>query len=475
MKKKENKLKLSGDENGIFNKEMIGIILSLAWPTMLEQLMQTTVQYIDTAMVGTLGTDAMAAVGSTGTINWLVSGSIGALSIGFLSYIAKACGAGNLKHAKRAAGQATLMVLVVGILFTCLTAGVSSYLPVWMQVETGIRELAGKYFLILYAPMLFRTATIIFGNILRAVGDTKTPMRIGIMVNVLNVILNFLLIYPSREVEIMGKEILLYGAGWGVLGAATASAIAFCIGGIGITAALFRHPVISPKGQSLKPQWDILQPCLKVAIPNMLQRFGTYLGYVFFASMINSIGEVATAAHTIANTVESLFYIPAYGMQTAAATLAGNAYGAGDREKMRHLSNMFIPLEVTLMIITGGALFIVAPAFMGIFSRQEEVIVLGATVLRMVAVSEPFYGVSIIVEGFMQGVGKTREPFVYNLMGMWGIRIVGTFICTQWLGMGLVSAWACMIFHNLLVFGMFLTSYLKGSWNPSNHKKSITG
>ena len=474
MKKKENKKNLKasvvGEDRKFLNKEMIGIILSLAWPTMLEQLMQTTVQYIDTAMVGSLGTDAMAAVGSTGTINWLVSGSIGALSIGFLSYIAKSCGADDLKNAKRAAGQATLMVLVVGLFFTFLTVGVSSYLPTWMQVEEGIREMAGKYFLVLYSPMLFRTATIIFGNILRAAGDTKTPMKIGIIVNVLNVILNFLFIYPVREVRIMGRNMVLYGTGWGVLGAAAASAIAFCVGGSLITIALFRHPVISPKGQTIKPQWDILQPCLKVAIPNMLQRFGTSLGYVFFAAMINSVGEVATAAHTIANTVESLFYIPAYGMQTAAATLAGNAYGARDREKMRHLSNMFIPIEVMLMFLTGSALFAVAPAFMRIFSKQEEVIMLGATVLRMVAVSEPFYGFSIIVEGFMQGVGKTKAPFVYNIIGMWGIRIVGTFICTQMLGMGLVSAWICMILHNLLLFGMFLVTYLKGSWNPLSDK-----
>ena len=454
------------EKKNILNKEMIGIILSLAWPTMLEQLMQTTVQYIDTAMVGTLGTNATAAVGSTGTINWLVSGSIGALSIGFLAYIAKACGAGDLKNVRRAAAQATLMVLVAGTFFTILTVGLSSRIPVWMQVEEGIQELAGKYFLILYAPMLFRTATIIFGNVLRSVGDTKTPMKIGVLVNVVNVVLNFLMIYPVRKIAIFGRTITIYGAGRGVLGAAMASSAAFCIGGILITIVLFRHPVISPKGQSIRPQWDILKPCLKIAVPNMMQRFGTSLGYVFFAAMINSVGEVATAAHTIANTVESLFYIPAFGMQTAAATLAGNAYGAKDEKRMTELSRMFIPIEVSLMFITGSALFAVAPMFMGIFSTNREVIVLGAVVLRMVAVSEPFYGFSIIVEGFMQGVGRTKVPFVYNIIGMWGIRIVGTFICTQWLGMGLVSAWACMIAHNLLLFVMFLIAYLKGSWNP---------
>ena len=89
----------------------------------------------------------------------------------------------------------------------------------------------------------------------------------------------------------------------------------------------------------------------------MLQRFGTSLGYVVFAAMINSLGEVATAAHTIANTVESAFYIPGYGMQTAAATLAGNAYGAGDRKRMKSLANMFLPIEVVLMILSGAAPF----------------------------------------------------------------------------------------------------------------------
>ena len=216
-----------------------------------------------------------------------------------------------------------------------------------------------------------------------------------------------------------------------------------------------------------------MEPCLKVAVPNMFQRFGTYLGYVFFAAMINSVGEVATAAHTIANTVESLFYIPGFGMQTAAATLAGNAYGAKDEKKMKQLSGMFIPIEVILMFLSGSALFVVAPQFMGIFSDNEEVIGLGTTVLRMVAVSEPFYGFSIIVEGFMQGVGRTKEPFIYNIIGMWGIRIVGTFLCTQYLGMGLVSAWACMILHNLFLFVLFLISYVRGTWNPLKSKRIV--
>lgn len=156
----------------------------------------------------------------------------------------------------------------------------------------------------------------------------------------------------------------------------------------------------------------------------MLQRFATSLGYVAFASMINALGETATAAHTIANTVESAFYIPGWGMQTAAATLAGNAWGAGDEKRLKRLARTILPLEVGLMILSGGLLFLFAPQLMHLFSRDAQVIALGITVLRMVAVSEPFYGVPIVIEGIMQGIGNTVAPFVYNVLacGACGLR-----------------------------------------------------
>ena len=455
-------------QKGNLSWEMLPVIFSLAWPTMLEQLLQTAVQYIDTAMVGSLGTQATAAVGATSTVNWLISSTISALGIGFLSYVSQACGAGEMKKVGRASAQAVLTVLVCGLFFTGLTLGLSKYVPVWMQVDPAIQSLTARYFFIIYSPMLFRTATIIFGTLLRSAGDSKTPMRVGLTMNVVNVALNFLLIYPSRNW--MGLS--LWGAGMGVIGAALASAVSFVVGGICMTVALWKHPVISPKGQPISPDFEILSPCLKIALPNALQRFGTSLGYVAFASMINSVGEVATAAHTIANTVESAFYIPGYGMQTAAATLAGNALGANDNRRAGNLAKMMLVVETVLMTISGGLLFIVAPEMMALFSRDLQVIVLGATVLRMVALSEPFYGVAIIIEGMMQGMGNTVLPFVFSITGMWGVRIIGTFLCTQMLGMGLVAAWACMIAHNMVLFAAFVICYAGGKWNPMNGKVS---
>ena len=454
------------EKKSIFAWALLPTVLTLAWPTMLEQLIQTAVQYVDTAMVGSLGTAATAAVGSTITINWLIGSTVAAFGVGFLAQISQAFGAGDAERAKRTAAQSASAVLILGTLFTALALSLSGRVPVWMQVEPSLRESAARYFFVLYLPMLPRTALILFGTVLRAAGDTKTPMRIGLRLNILNVIGNFLLIYDTRTLTLLGRSVTIWGAGWGVVGAAAGSAIAFLYGGAAITLALFRHKKISPRGFALRPDGSVLRPCLRVAFPNMLQRFGTSLGYVAFAAMINALGETATAAHTIANTVESAFYIPGFGMMSAAATLTGNAIGARDERRRRDIARLIFFCEIAMMLFSGALLFAFAPGMVRLFSRDAAVIVLGSTVLRMVALSEPFYGVSIVTEGMLQGAGQTKAAFAINILGMWGVRIAGTFVCTRLLGMGLISAWGCMIGHNLLSFTLFVAYYARGKWLP---------
>ena len=179
----------------IFNFSLLPVIFTLALPTILEELMATAVQYVDMAMVGSIGTEATAAVGSTTTVNWLVGSTISAIGVGFIAFISQSLGAGEKEKAVKAASQAVLAALAVGVFFTVVTLSLSGVVPAWMQVEKDLRPVASEYFFILYTPMLFRAVTIIFGTVLRAAGDTKTPMYVGIIVNIINVVLNFFLIF----------------------------------------------------------------------------------------------------------------------------------------------------------------------------------------------------------------------------------------------------------------------------------------
>lgn len=442
------------------------IVLALAWPTMVEQWLQVGAQYVDAAMVGRLGAAATAAVGTTSTINWLVGSSIAALGIGFLAYIAREYGARRYENAGRAAAQSVLAALVAGFAFMSLALSLSGPIPRWMNAQPEIQGVASRYFFIIYLPMVFRAAMVIFGIVLRASGDTRTPMRCNLLVNLLNVILNFLLIYKTRPMNVLGLHFTMPGAGLGVIGAAWGTAIAMTVGGILMTAALWRHPQLSPAGRRLRPDWSILKPCLRVALPAALQRFGTSFGYVAFASLINGIGTVSTAAHSIANTAESAFYIPAYGVQTAAATLSGNASGMRDQQYMKTITRTLLVLEASMMTVSGTLLFLLAERMMGMFTPDPDVIRLGAVVLRMVAVTEPLYGVAIVLEGIFQGVGDTMYAFGCNIAGMWGVRVLGTIVTVRLMGHGLPAAWGCMIAHNILLFILFLIRFRGGKWNP---------
>ena len=188
-----------------YKKELFLAIVTLAWPTLLEQMLQTLVQYIDAAMVGRIGADATATVGMSTSVTWLVNGPLFAMGIGFMAFISRCMGAKSYKDVKRASVQSVLVTMVAGVVVGVLTLLISPVLPVWMGVEEKIRHDASLYFAIICLPMLFRSAIIIFGAVLRAVGDTKTPMLVNVCMNIVNIILNYIFIYDTRMIQIAEK------------------------------------------------------------------------------------------------------------------------------------------------------------------------------------------------------------------------------------------------------------------------------
>ncbi len=453
-----------------YNRELFLAIVTLAWPTLLEQMLQTLVQYIDAAMVGRIGAAATATVGMSTSVTWLVNGPLFAMGIGFMAFISKSMGAESYDEVRRASVQSILIAVISGLAVGILTLLVSPVLPIWMGVEEEIRHDASLYFAIICLPMLFRSAIIIFGAVLRAVGETKLPMIVNVCMNIANIILNYIFIYDTRMVHIGGKEIQIFGFGYGAVGAGIGTALSFVVGGILMTIALYKNQYVSPRGCRIRPEREILEPCIRVGFPVAMERMATCLGHVVFASLVTGLGTVAFAAHSIALTVEQAFYIPGYGMQTAAATLAGNAIGAKDQKRLRELTKMLIFMILVIMTVSGALLFLLAPQLLAIFTKDTEVIALGTVVLRMVAVSEPLFGVLIILEGIFNGVGDTVKPFYYALFSMWGVRVFLTFLCVNVFHLGLYAIWACMIANNVCLGTLFVIRYIRGEWNPLNKK-----
>ena len=446
---------------------MIATIIALAWPAMLEQALQTVVQYADSAMVGRLGVQATASVGLTTTVTWLTNSPLWALGIGVLACIARAVGAKDEKTIRSAAMQSIWLALIAGGIMTIVTQTLAPFLPGWLNADPEIRGDGYLYFAIVCAPGVFRAMSVILASALRASGDTRTPMLVNLGMNAINVILNFFLIFPTRQITLLGLTFTMPGAGWGVVGAAIATAVAVVFSGSMMFWRLMTSKVLSPRG--MKPTWDgpVMMRCVRVGLPVAIQNLGVFSGHVVFSAQVTALGKTALATHSIALTAEQAFYIPGYGMEAAASTLCGNALGERDERKLDRISRTILMISMGLMTLTGAFLFSFPAFMMGIFTADAAVIAGGSVVLRIVACSEPLYAAMIIFEGIFHGVGQTKYPFVVSLITMWGVRVLGTLLCVNVFGLGLPAVWLCMVGDNVTRALMLGIRYFSGRWKKS--------
>ena len=409
-------------------------LVTLSIPTILEEMLATLLQYVDTAMVGQLGQNATAAVSVTTTITWLVGSICSALGIATLSMISKAVGSGDRERIRRISSQVLMLAVGCGVLVGGVSMLLSPYIPIWMGAEEEIQKDASVYFFIISVPMVFRACNSILGASLRATKDTKTPMFINLGANLLNVVLNYFMIYTM---------------GLGVAGAAIASAISYTLSGCCMFVAYRRNQLLHWEWKSFRVDGAILADCAKLSIPVLATNVTSCLGYVVFASLVTGMGTTIFAAHSIAVTAETIFYIPGYGLRTSTSALIGISLGEGNRRKFENTSFISVLLTMGMMVLSGAVLYLIAYPLMCVFTNSEEVARIGAEMLKLVAFSEPFFGLMVVMEGIYYGLGRTKYTFWVTTLSMWGVRILFTWICVELWNQGLTEVWYCMIADNV--------------------------
>lgn len=416
-------------------KEIARTLIVLSIPTILEEILSTLFQYVDTAMVGHLGEAATASVSVTTTITWLVNSIPHAISIAILAMVAKAFGAKDENRIKKISMQALMLAVVCGIITGGISLICSPYIPIWMGADKSIIHDASEYFFIISIPMIFRTASIILGAAIRATKNTKTPMLISLFSNILNIIMNTLLIYILDM---------------GVAGAAIASATSYVFSGTLMFIVYRRNKYLNWKFKEFTIDGHCMEECAKIGIPVLASSLTSCLGYVVFAGMVSGMGTTIFAAHSLAVTAETIFYIPGYGLRTATSTLVGISLGENDGEKFRLVSKMSIIFTVGMMVVSGVVLYFVAYPLMCLLTSSRPAAELGAEMLKMVSFSEPFFGIMIVMEGIFYGLGRTKYAFFDETFSMWGIRIFFTFICVKIFALDLRAVWYCMIADNVV-------------------------
>lgn len=462
-KNTEQLLALIRDGHPMDFRTQLRLTALLSLPAIVAQLSSIAMQYIDASMVGSLGANASASIGLVSTTTWLFWGVLSAAGTGFSVQLAHLIGSGDFEKARKVVRQAFASLLIFSTAIALSGVAISPFLPVWLGAEEIIHRDASRYFLIFASFLPALQISFLAGSMLRCAGNMKIPSMLNVMMCLIDVVLNFILIFPERDIALGPWHIHIWGAGMGVEGAALATVLAETIvAAIMLWYLWCRSPILGlwKRPGSFMPQASTLRKALKIGMPMGLEHIAICSAQIIITTIVAPLGVVAIAANAFAIIAESLCYMPGYGIGEAATTLAGQAYGAGRHKLVRRFGYITVGAAMAVMGIMGVALYLFAPQIISVMSPVEEIRILGAEILRIEAWAEPMFGAAIVSYGFFVGLGRTVLPSIMNLLSIWGVRLTLATLLAP--AMGLKGVWLAMcielcfrglIFLALLAFG----------------------
>jgi len=431
-------------EDGVSKRK---VVFLLAWPSIIEQLLLTLVNYIDTAMVGSLGVDATAAVSINMNLVWLANGIIFGISTGFSVLAARSVGENDKTRTKNILHQSLIACLVLGIGMTLIAelVIVPNY-AIKMGADFEIIDDSKAYLSIISFGILFQTLITIAGGVVRGLGNTKTPMIYNCVLNIINVFLNFILIYPTQERIIFGFSVNTFGMNMGIRGAALATLIASVVSGVLMVSLYYRdnNPFRIGIFDKLKVDKDIMREAIQIGIPVVFERVSINIGQIIGTSLVTKMGKVTLSAHQLAQTAESICYMPATGFGVSATVLVAQSLGAEKEELAKDYYKRCLQYNIAVMIVMASLMFIFAPQLMAIFIKDKSVISIGTTLLRIEAFIEPCLAINYVFTGMMKARGETLKTFYIAILGMWIVRVPLSLFAVKVLHLGINWIWIAM-------------------------------
>ncbi len=461
--------------------EKLRLIVQLSVPSILAQISATVMFFIDAAMVGHLGEKATASIGLVETTTWLMGGLGTAANMGFSVQVAHFIGANDFESARRVLRQALVCCALWSLTLSLSGIIIHHRLPFWLGGSADIAADASTYFLIVGIAGIAFQMSGLAGSMLKCSGNMKVPSMLNILMCVMDVGFNYIFIYMMDM---------------GVKGAAMGTALAELLtamlmmyfllvkspmlrlfrgyGGTGVRGyensleadgnLVPPHPrTPAPPRNSFRPTADVVRTAIKIGAPMGLQHLLMGGAQIVSTIIVAPLGTVAIAANSLAITVESLCYMPGYGIAEAATTLVGQGIGAGQKLLTRSFAYMSVALGIVVMTLMGVLMFIFAPELMQLMTPVANVVSEGAQALRIEALAEPMFAASIVANGVFVGAGDTLRPAIMSLMSMWGVRLTLAYWLSK--SYGLRGVWIAMAVELTFRGILFLARLWKGNWN----------
>ena len=446
-------------------RQQIYLAAQLSLPSIFAQISSVVMQYIDAAMVGSLGANAAASIGLVSTTTWLFMGLCSSVAAGFAVQVAHLLGAKDDRGARAVLRQALVLSSVFALLLATVGGSISHALPRWLGGDEAILSDASTYFLIYALSLPFLQLHMLAGSMLRCSGNVSVPSILNVLMCLLDVVFNLFLIFPTREYEIGQYDILLPRAGLGVKGAALGTALAMVVTALLMLYFLcFRSPELRLWRRREKLVFDrtCLHRALRIGAPMGGERFVMCGAQIMSTVIVAPLGIYAIAANSFAITAESLCYMPGYGIADAATTLVGQSLGARRLDLARRFARITVIMGMAVMTVMGAVMYLAAPFMIGIMTPDAEVVSLAVSVLRIEAFAEPMFAAAIVSYGVFVGAGDTLIPASMNLVSIWAVRLTLAALLAPILG--LRGVWIAMCIELCFRGLIFLARMKWGRW-----------
>lgn len=407
-------------------------LLDLAIPATLENILQTLVGFIDTLMIAQLGLLAVSAVGLANSILAVYLAVFIAITIGTTSLVSRYLGARNVSEAKNIVIQSVNIAVTTGLVFGVLTLLGGPLMLRLMGADPQTLELSKQFLLIVGGFSIITALNTVFGSVLRASGDTKTPLIVNGFINILNVVLDFILIFGFGPIPALG-----------VVGTAIGTVVSKMIGLVWLYLKVQQSEVGFSPSEFFKPQ--SYNKMIMLVIPATLERLVMRVGQVVYFGLIVSLSTQTYAAHMIAGNIESFTYMPSLGMGVAVTTLVGNYVGRQDLEGAKEIIKRSVLISMIVMTSLGLLVGLFSPWISLLFTNDTGAIQRIVVALRIDMFIQPVLAIQLMMTSSLQAMGDTKSPLYSTLIGMWLLRVIGVYLLATTLGWDIAGVWIAIL------------------------------
>lgn len=473
-------LELGGRLAGLsLNRQVLVLAI---WP-LLEQFLGFFVGYVDTWLAAHSSVAIANAVAVGAYVGWLIGLVQAAVGIGATAVIARAVGGRRMGEANVALGQAVLISIAAGLMIGSVIFLAAPGMAAFAGLTGRSAELCVVYLRIMAVAAMFSSLLFVGAACLRGAGDTKSPFRVLLVVNLLNMLFSWLLVAgPAAFFRLSGAEQAMLDAGWilgfsmeqlggmGVTGIAGGTLIAWMVGSIMIVRLIAEgREGLRLRRRLLRPIAYEINRILSVGIPHLIEMFLVmWIANFAVLRIVGKLGDPAAwGAHLIAIRIEAISYLPGFALGIAAATLVGQYLGLGDPDRARRAALICWRYGAGLMGFM-GLLFIFVPEWMvAITTNQPELLERSPELLRVAGFVQVFFGTSIVLGQAMRGAGATRITLMVTATTTYLVRLPMAYVLGVVMEMGLLGVWIGLSVELLVRGCLFFILFMRGGWEKT--------